>query len=148
MSDNMSIERFEELVAAYGAKAENWPPQERAAMARIQEESAEASAILARAARLDAVLDSALPTPHSDLQARILRDMHGALDSLDNDVIAFPQSSPRATRLVWSMTTALAACFVGGIIAGPVLVETYIGGSDLMVSLDIINDFFLSTEPL
>ena len=148
MSKPMTLERFEELVAAYGAQSALWPSQERDAMAQVLAESADADAILARAARLDAVLDTRLPIANAELQEIILRDMHTALDAGNNDIIAFPQSPSRATRMVWSMATALAACFIGGVIIGPVLVEAYIGDGDLMVSFDIISDAFLPTEPL
>ena len=141
----MTLERFEKLVAAYGASTENWPPQERAAMAGFLNDNADAPAILARAARLDALLDSRLPQADDQLEARILRDMDTVLAS---DIIALPQSTATPAHMVWSVATALAACFVGGLIAGPALVETYIGGNHLMTSLDIISDVFLPTEPL
>lgn len=145
MSERMTLERFEELVAAYGADTENWPHDQRAAMAQLLEERFDAAAILARAARLDAMLNARLPDADSDLEARILRTMNSALG---NDIINFPQTKTISSRFIWSVTTALAACFVGGIIVGPVLVEAFIGGSDLTVSFDIVSDVFLPTEPL
>ena len=144
MSDEMTLERFEELVAAYGAKVENWPQEARTDMQHILENDARTTAILARAARLDEALDGRLPD-HMAVETRILQDMETFLNS---DIIAFPQSQAVPRRALWSVATALAACFVGGIIIGPDLVETFIGGSDLTVSLDIISDVFLPTEPL
>lgn len=145
MSEKMTLERFEELVAAYGADTENWPRDQRAAMVQLLEEQFDAAAILARAARLDAALNARLPDADSDLEARILRTMNTALG---NDIISFPQAQVISSRFIWSATTALAACFVGGIIIGPVLVEAFFGGSDLTVSFDIVSDVFLPTEPL
>ena len=145
MSEKMTLERFEELVAAYGADTENWPRDQRAAMVQLLEEQFDAAAILARGARLDAALNARLPDADSDLEARILRTMNTALG---NDIISFPQAQVISSRFIWSATTALAACFVGGIIVGPVLVEAFFGGSDLTVSFDIVSDVFLPTEPL
>jgi hypothetical protein len=157
----MTLERFEELIAAYGADSARWPHEERAAMGQALETSADAAAILARAARLDAALDTRLAPASSDLEARILRDMHHAIgdesadafgveidNENDSEIIAFPQTTPTPTRMVWSMATALAACFVGGIMIGPLLAEAYLGSGDLTVSLDIMSDIFLPTEPL
>ena len=104
MSKPMTLERFEELVAAYGAQSVLWPSQERAAMAQVLAESADANAILARAARLDAVLDTRLPIANAELQEIILRDMHAALGTGNNDIIAFPQAPSRPTRMVWSLS--------------------------------------------
>lgn len=145
MSETMTLERFEALVAAYGASTDSWPHEHRASMSHMLEESADAAAILARAARLDAVLDTRLPPPNGDLEARILRDMTAALDT---NIIDLPQPKAAPARLIWPVSTALAACFVGGMIIGPIMVEAYIGGSDLTVALDIVSDVFLPTEPL
>ena len=144
MSDEMTLERFEELVAAYGAQVENWPQEARTDMQHIAQNDARSTAILARAAQIDEALDGLLPD-HAALEARILQDIETFLDS---DIIAFPKSQAMPRRALWSVATALAACFVGGIIIGPVLVEAFFGGSDLTVSLDIISDVFLPTEPL
>ncbi len=144
MSDEMTLERFEELVAAYGAQVDNWPQEARTDMQHILENDARASAILARAARLDEALDDLLPD-HMAVETRILQDMETFLDS---DIIAFPQSQAMPRRALWSVATALAACFVGGIFAAPVLIDAVIGGGDLTASLDIISDVFLPTEPL
>ena len=144
MSDEMTLERFEELVAAYGAQVDNWPQEARTDMQHILENDARASAILARAARLDEALDDLLPD-HMAVETRILQDMETFLDS---DIIAFPQLQAMPRRALWSVATALTACFVGGIFAAPVLIDAFIGGGDLTASLDIISDVFLPTEPL
>ena len=104
MSDEMTLERFEELVAAYGAKVDNWPQEARTDMQHILENDARASAILARAARLDEALDDLLPD-HMAVETRILQDMETFLDS---DIIAFPQSQAMPRRALWSVATALA----------------------------------------
>jgi len=63
---DMTLERLEELVGAYGASAHRWPAAERAATEALLAQSADARALVGRAAELDALLDmapSAVPSP-------------------------------------------------------------------------------------
>lgn len=149
----MTIDQFENQIAAYGSKVENWPDDVRADMSAFCRDNAEAQAIMERAARLDAALDRRLDPASDDLQARILRDMDKTLidKTLSNgQVLAFPQSTAHIAQhsTVLAAVTAMAACFVGGFIAAPVIIDAFIGSADLMASLDIISDAFLPTEPL
>lgn len=149
----MTIDHFENQIAAYGSKVENWPDDVRADMSAFCRDNAEAQAIMERAARLDAALDRRLDPASDDLQARILRDMDKTLidKTLSNgQVLAFPQSTAHIAQhsTVLAAVTAMAACFVGGFIAAPVIIDAFIGSADLMASLDIISDAFLPTEPL
>jgi hypothetical protein len=72
--DAMGLDRFAELLDAYGARPERWPDGERAAALALLARSAQARALRDRAARLDALLDR-LPdvAPSPDLAARVLR---------------------------------------------------------------------------
>lgn len=159
----MTIDQFENQIAAYGSKVENWPDDVRADMSAFCRDNAEAQAIMERAARLDAALDRRLDPASDDLQARILRDMDMTLadkaltdktlidKTLSNgQVLALPQSTAHIAQrsTVLAAVTAMAACFVGGFIAAPVIIDAFIGSADLMASLDIISDAFLPTEPL
>jgi hypothetical protein len=68
----MTLARFTELVEAYGSRLERWPIESREA-ARALALNAEARAILARAAELDALLDTyVVEVPGAALQGRIL----------------------------------------------------------------------------
>jgi hypothetical protein len=55
----MKLDRFTELLDAYGAEPRRWPPAERAAAQAFLAVSAEARGRLAAAAALDALLDQA-----------------------------------------------------------------------------------------
>jgi hypothetical protein len=69
----MTLERFADLVGAYGARPERWPDAERAAALALLDRSPQARTRLAEAARLDAALDVVPATPPApDLAARIL----------------------------------------------------------------------------
>lgn len=145
MSKPMTIHEFEEKLAAYGAKPAHWPPVHKDAMQECAASHDEAAALLARAARLDDFLDARLRAPSEALQARVLDDMERALDA---EIIALLPPAQFSKRSFLAGATALAACFVGGIIMAPLLVDNLIGNADLLASLDIISDAFLPTEPL
>jgi hypothetical protein len=70
----MTLDRFEELVDAFGGDPKRWPEAERGAMAAFVRSRPEAARdAVARAASLDAVLDRASAAPASEgLAARIL----------------------------------------------------------------------------
>lgn len=144
----MTMTQFENLIAAYGSKPENWPQDQSRAMQDFHAAHTDAQAIVERAKWLDAALDMRGQAPGSDLEARILRDMNDTLAS--GDVLAFPQHREMALgrASLWAGVSAMAACFVGGFIAAPVVIDAFTGGADLLASLDIISETFLPTEPL
>lgn len=161
MSNEMTLQEFENHVAAYGAKTALWPEQHRSAMQDLAGSNTDAAAILARAARLDAWLDD-MPEavshhPSDELHNRIIADMETALAGKASDtgeagkageIVSFPTQAAPPLRAIWVGATALAACFIGGIIMAPLLVESVTGSADLLASLDIISDAFLPTDPL
>lgn len=68
----MTPERLRDLLDAYGAAQAHWPRRERAAAEALIDSSAEARALLAEAAQLDALLDMVhSPAPSESLQARV-----------------------------------------------------------------------------
>lgn len=161
MSNEMTLQEFENHVAAYGAKTALWPEQHRSAMQDLAGSNTDAAAILARAARLDAWLDD-IPEavshhPSDELHNRIIADMETALAGRASDtgeagkageIVSFPTPAAPPLRAIWVGATALAACLIGGIIMAPLLVESVTGSADLLASLDIISDAFLPTDPL
>lgn len=161
MSNEMTLQEFENHVAAYGAKTTLWPEQHRSAMQDLAGSNTDAAAILARAARLDAWLDD-MPEavshhPSDELHNRIIADIETALAGKASDtgeagkageIVSFPTPAAPPLRAIWVGATALAACFIGGIIMAPLLVESLTGSADLLASLDIISDAFLPTDPL
>ncbi len=87
----ISVERFEQLLAAYGAAPEHWPETERSAAQRLLDESAAARRLLAHAAALDALLDHAAIEPPSPLlRAQVL------------------MAAPRAPRRRWAYAMGVA----------------------------------------
>ena len=161
MSKEMTLQEFENHVAAYGAKTALWPEQHRSAMQDLAGSNTDAAAILARAARLDAWLDD-MPEavshhPSDELHNRIIADMETALAGRASDtgeagkageIVSFPTPAAPPLRAIWVGATALAACFIGGIIMAPLLVESVTERADLLASLDILSDAFLPTDPL
>lgn len=146
MSHIMTFEEFEETIAAYGSKPQNWPRDKADAMARLADAEPRARALIQQAADLDQALDARLPDKLEALEQAILNDMNAVLGQAD--IIAFPHNKSTGRHFIWSAATALAACFVGGFIAAPLVLDFMTGGVDLMASLDIISDAFLPTEPL
>ena len=70
----MGLERFQELIDAYGAGPSRWPVAERAAAEALLARDARARALLTDAAALDGLLDSAAaPEPSDLLRHRVLR---------------------------------------------------------------------------
>jgi hypothetical protein len=145
VNETVTIAEFEEMLAAYGAKPAHWPPAHNEAMEKCAASQAEAAALMARAARLDDFLDAQSHAPSDALQSRILRDMERAMDA---EIIALSPPVHLSSRAFLAGATAMAACFIGGIIMAPLLVDSLIGNADLLASLDIFSDAFLPTEPL
>lgn len=101
----MDRERFEQLLAAYGADRKRWPEAERAKAAEfLLRHRGEVSTLQDEAAALDAALDEArdTPAPSPDLTARIL-------------AAAPPR---RAQGFDVRAALALAACAVLGVLLG------------------------------
>lgn len=73
-ADEMSRERFQQLVAAYGAKPRRWPEKERQAALHLLAGSAEAAQWYREASELDALLNQLPPhSPSARLQAVVLK---------------------------------------------------------------------------
>lgn len=72
----MNLDRFADLVTAYGADPVRWPGNERAAAQALAQASSEARRLLQEAASLDAVLMHApAPEPSADLASRIMAQL-------------------------------------------------------------------------
>lgn len=82
MTASLDPERFRELADAYGGVVARWPEQHREAATRFAE-TAEGAAVLARASAMDARLDAwRVPSPSSDLAARISTSAPSAISGL------------------------------------------------------------------
>lgn len=98
----MDRERFEHLLAAYGADFRRWPEADRAAGETFAREHADASTARNAASDLDAALDAVLEEPPdtSLLARRILK------------------AAPQRPWINARAAIALAACAVFGVIVG------------------------------
>ena len=98
----MNRERFEQIVAAYGADPRRWPEAERADAEAFAAVDPDVASVVAGEAGLDRVLDHAGLTPEtSALAARILAQRPRPVRAFDARAII-----------------ALAACAVFGVIIG------------------------------
>ncbi|HYF23923.1 MAG TPA: hypothetical protein VD929_11050 [Caulobacteraceae bacterium] len=116
----MNAERFEAMVAAYGAEPRRWPEEERAAALAFLNADPVAERLLFEARMTDAAL-SAAP---SQVAGAALRD---------RVLAAAPQ--PRPERAAWwskpflSWGAGLAAASVAGVVAGSLYIQA--GAADL-----------------
>ncbi len=74
----MEPERFRELLDAYGAEPDHWPPAERSAMEHFARDRGHAAPWLAEAQRLDQHL-ARYQVSAPDLSARILKGIESSL---------------------------------------------------------------------
>lgn len=72
MPADMTLQRFAELVDAYGADARRWPLAERAAAQALRASDPAAAALQQQAAMLDAMLDADVVAPASHTARRVL----------------------------------------------------------------------------
>ncbi|UDF03164.1 hypothetical protein [Asticcacaulis sp. AND118] len=115
MQNQISSERFEAIVDAYGADAQRWPQDERAAARLFMQQHPEtARRVMAEARTLDAWLSAAEePEPSVALQWEILAHMAPA------GVVA-KMAAPLSVRprRRWMAGIGLAAACAAGIIFG------------------------------
>lgn len=106
MTQDMTIERLNAIVAAYGARAYRWPQDEREAALALLERSPDARALREQAALLDEALDLvAVDKPGMELRQAVLAQA--------------PKPRRRAPFRVGAPTgMALAASLLLGIVAG------------------------------
>lgn len=112
----MTIERFKVLVEAYGANPARWPEAERAVAETFVNATPEAQRILAEAAALDHVLDTASTAPVTrELEMRVLESFTAKEARSPRRASWFPEVMP------WTQAAALAASLVLGMVAGGAL---------------------------
>lgn len=70
---SLSMQRFEQLIDAYGSDPQRWPPAEREAALKLVDESAEAALLMQQSAWLDETLDHYEAPAFDQLTARIVR---------------------------------------------------------------------------
>lgn len=85
----MTKEKFEELVASYGAKQANWPVEYRGQMVLFVQKQPECQALLSKAAELDSLLDC-VPSPQPASES--------FMEKLSMMPPAQPQAKPKASK--------------------------------------------------
>lgn len=125
MNTRMTLERFAEIVDAYGASPDRWPADERASAEALMAEAPAARVLVAEAARLDLMLDGApVEAPSTALVERLMAARPRA---------AVPTPAPQKRKIfrglieaVWPYgspavpTGALAASIMLGVALGSV----------------------------
>jgi len=112
----MRMDRFRELLDAYGAEPRRWPASERAAAEALLAEKAEARELQARASRVDALLERASPLspPIVDAEALIGR----ITGSAQSQVLAFRPAGRRQGVSFALKVASLAAAAAIGLLVG------------------------------
>ena len=135
MQKEITLERLAEIVGAYGASPSRWPGDERAAAEALLAASAEAHALVADAARFDALLDMApVEAPSEALVARLMAARPRAVPPVSAPA---PAPAPRKTFLrgfveaVWPYGSP---AFPAGALAASIMLGVTLG-STLDISL-------------
>ena len=113
----MNLERFRELMDAYGGDPRRWPPMERGPAAELLAASAEARAMLAEAAALDRLLDGAPSMAPVALDAERLI-AHVTAAAQDRPSFRPVGGMRPASRGLWLRAASLAAATVLGFVVG------------------------------
>ncbi len=115
----MNAERFDHLLAAYGARPERWPAAERAAALAYATETPDAAARLAETGRLDEALDAwTVPPATAALQARVIASATAPRVQRSG----LPRAALPRARVWWAGAGLAAACALG-VLAGAGVVD-------------------------
>lgn len=137
-SQDVDLDRFLELVDAYGAEPGRWPERERAGALALLATSPEARAACREAAKLDGLLDE-LPAyrPSAVVAARILATVPAAQVRRGGPLTAFWRSL-WPSGPIWRPAGGLAAAALLGLAVGLTVPEARIGGAtDLLTATDL-----------
>ena len=113
----MGLDRFRELMEAYGADPQRWPDNERGVAQTLLAQNAEAVTLHRRAASLDALLDEAtLPAAAFDAE-RMIAAVTGQPQRTAEIVTLRPARKPSASGF-WLKVASLAAAAAIGFFVG------------------------------
>lgn len=145
-TDRMSLERFEAIVAAYGARPDRWPTAERQAAEILLAGSATARALLDGAAALDGLLDTVpAPAPSPAVRAAILAAApRAATPSLVGRLAEAWRTFSGELGGFRVAGPALAASLLLGIVVGGVMSESAGRAADPdLLQLALLDDTFV-----
>ena len=114
----MGMDRFRELLDAYGAEPRRWPAQERGMAEALIAASPEARALRAKAAGLDVLLDRAQPISPPIIDAEALIGRIAAQDQGRGQVVSLQASRRPAPSRFWLKVASLAAAAAIGFLLG------------------------------
>lgn len=84
----MNIERFQQILDAYGSREDNWPREERQAAQLLLQSNTECVSLLRRCHSVDDYLDEYVPRVPSALRQKILQRLPGSIiDTIVNWLI-------------------------------------------------------------
>src|SRR6202142_3331296 len=113
------LDRFRELLDAYGAEPRRWPAGERAAAEALLAREPEARALRAKAAAIDGLLDRATPLAPPIIDAEILvADITAKPQSMPAEGVALRPARRAPAGVFWLKVASLAAAAILGFFIG------------------------------
>jgi hypothetical protein len=110
------LDRFRELLDAYGAEPRRWPASERAMAETLLAQMREARDLRAAAAATDALLDRATPIAPPIIDAEIL--IGRITEKPQSQVVALRPARRPSAGTFWLKVASLAAAAVIGFLVG------------------------------
>ena len=109
----MNIERFQQILDAYGSREDNWPREERQAAQLLLQSNTECVSLLRRCPSVDDYLDEYVPRVPSALRQKILQRLPGSIiDTIVNWLI------PDVRSDFWRPVIAGSLLLVMGVMLG------------------------------
>ena len=109
----MNIERFQQILDAYGSREDNWPREERQAAQLLLQSNTECVSLLRRCHSVDDYLDEYVPRVPSALRQKILQRLPGSIiDTIVNWLI------PDVRSDFWRPVIAGSLLLVMGVMLG------------------------------
>ncbi|MDQ2106617.1 hypothetical protein [Azospirillum isscasi] len=113
----MTLKEFKRFADLYGGDIDRWPATDGVDALTLLENSAEARAVLADAAALDALLDRAAPKVGEDSVQRVLSGIAAALDAPAERAPPAPWTLSAPPMRFWPTAGFLAAMGMAGFLA-------------------------------
>jgi hypothetical protein len=135
----MTPDRFQEMIDAFGADPNHWPPAEREAALGLLARSSDARAAVAAARRLDGLLDQAPAPTGLSFDAAVLAARIAATPQ--RSVVSGRTSDGGGWRLSfgWFNVAGLAAAAIAGFIVGATNLDGSFGIVALADGVDILS---------
>ena len=113
------LDRFRELLEAYGAEPRRWPANERATAEALLVRERGARALLSKAAAIDGLLDRATPLAPPIIDAEVLvAHITAKPQSMPAEVVALRPARRTTGGVFWLKVASLAAAAIFGFLIG------------------------------